>query len=393
MKQHKRFLSIALACALSLSLAVPAMAATGADGHTHKDDNNNATGTAGSDGYCDICGTPHGINGYNADYAYVGENNLTGVPDTDLDPGAVGTYKDESGRTVPFIGVIKPTRIKATIPTQVVFDLDPTIDVTVDGYSATESAKTDQVTQPTAGELKVVNNSTVPMFVYVANVSTKNATLTQAVADVKDDTKPKNVMFALTPTAPATADTLATANDWMKPVDGSTDTTVYRDSSTKTHYLLNKYDESASKFTPVAAAGTADNADTLPLYINAVSLNGWAADETFTVMPTIIVAVHDPDKPVTYTAQKVDPATDVIPAAVAAPTFSGNATDGVTLTQADGAAIYYTTNGTTPTVSSTNYTGAITITAGTTTTIRAIAVKDGMKSPVVSGTYTAPAAP
>lgn len=59
----------------------------------------------------------------------------------------------------------------------------------------------------------------------------------------------------------------------------------------------------------------------------------------------------------------------------------------------DGASIYYTTNGDTPTSSSTEYTGAIDIT--TTTTLKAIAIKNDVESDVASATYTMnrPAAP
>lgn len=59
----------------------------------------------------------------------------------------------------------------------------------------------------------------------------------------------------------------------------------------------------------------------------------------------------------------------------------------VTITSADGAAIYYTTDGSAPTTASAKYTGTITITS--TTTIKAIAVKDGLAdSQVSSATYT-----
>ena len=79
--------------------------------------------------------------------------------------------------------------------------------------------------------------------------------------------------------------------------------------------------------------------------------------------------------------------------AVATPTFSpaaGSYSTAQQVTISDstaGAAIYYTTNGTTPTASSTPYTGAITVSA--TTTIKAIATASGMSnSPVASAAYT-----
>lgn len=66
--------------------------------------------------------------------------------------------------------------------------------------------------------------------------------------------------------------------------------------------------------------------------------------------------------------------------------FSG--TQAVTITCATaGASIYYTTNGSTPTSSSTLYSGSFNVT--TTTTVKAIAIKSGLSdSNVVSETYT-----
>ena len=74
-----------------------------------------------------------------------------------------------------------------------------------------------------------------------------------------------------------------------------------------------------------------------------------------------------------------------------APTFSpaGGAfleAQSVTISAGDGTTIYYTTDGSTPTASSSVYSTAIAV--GSTTTIKAIAIKAGVSSNVASATYT-----
>lgn len=75
---------------------------------------------------------------------------------------------------------------------------------------------------------------------------------------------------------------------------------------------------------------------------------------------------------------------------LAAPTISGNTnfteSTQVTISAADGATIYYTNDGTTPTTASNVYSSALTLSA--TTTIKAIAVKDDVTSSVASKVFT-----
>ncbi|MCH3916561.1 MAG: chitobiase/beta-hexosaminidase C-terminal domain-containing protein [Spirochaetia bacterium] len=82
--------------------------------------------------------------------------------------------------------------------------------------------------------------------------------------------------------------------------------------------------------------------------------------------------------------------------AVATPTFSPaggttfTSTQTVTMTSTSGATIYYTTDGTTPTTSSSHITSGGSITLSATTTVKAMAVKSGMTDSSIgtSGTYT-----
>ena len=74
-------------------------------------------------------------------------------------------------------------------------------------------------------------------------------------------------------------------------------------------------------------------------------------------------------------------------ATVASPSISIDASGNVTIaTNTSGATTYYTTNGTTPTSSSTKYTAKFAVSSGT--TVKAVSIKDGVSSSVESLTYT-----
>lgn len=78
------------------------------------------------------------------------------------------------------------------------------------------------------------------------------------------------------------------------------------------------------------------------------------------------------------------------PETVATPVISINGTSATISCETAGATIYYTTNGNTPTSSSTQYSSAIALTQAC--TIKAIAIKDGVSSSVASQSYS-PASP
>ena len=77
-------------------------------------------------------------------------------------------------------------------------------------------------------------------------------------------------------------------------------------------------------------------------------------------------------------------------ASVASPTISGNTSFSestqVSISGPDGAEIHYTTDGTVPTAESALYSEAFTLSA--TTTVKAIAIKDGQSSEVASRVFT-----
>ena len=311
MKRTNKFLAMTMACALSLSLAVPAMAV------------NDGVLNGATDGF-DITGDST---------TYGGSETVTNGGEVVV--GKEYTYKDNTGHTVPFVGIIKPTQIKATIPTKVVFDIDPTKTVWETGYSATASLGNDQVTAP--NNIVVKNNSTVPMWVYVSSVTTKNAELINTAgtngAGLSGD---RTVMFGLATTKSTVTD-LGDAGkaNWIVPLstlDSSKTYTAgadnvyktYTDASTNTHYILESTEAngaaSAATVGPVKP-NTADGATPgeMQLYINAVTKTGYKADETFTVMPVLVVAVKSPDDKTEIKAQTVDPATNVLQPTPATP--------------------------------------------------------------------------
>ena len=132
------------------------------------------------------------------------------------------------------------------------------------------------------------------------------------------------------------------------------------------------------------------NGETLPI---TVTISCTAADSnTAGTFPITVSGAADSDNYTfsylngTLTIGEKEPVSTPVFSPASGTTFTSS--QKITITCAtEGAAIYYTTDGTEPTTASTLYNGAFTITA--TTTIKAIAVKEGMSdSAVATAAYT-----
>jgi len=155
--------------------------------------------------------------------------------------------------------------------------------------------------------------------------------------------------------------------------------------STAQTVTISDSNSSATIYYTVTSGGTGTTPTTSsPVYTGAITVS---SDETLEAMAVVTGYSNSSVATAVYTIQ------------AAAPTFSPAAgsyvgTQTVTISDATSgrATIYYTTNGTTPTTSSTRYTGAITVSA--TETIKAIATASGYStSPVSSAAYTITSVP
>lgn len=175
--------------------------------------------------------------------------------------GNVNESTTRSGKT-EFTGTIAATVLSATIPTKVAFDVDPTKDPTGGVQS--------QITEP---EIFVENNSTVPIFLKVSEVTSDSAssgvalvntetsnTVTQSDGTVR--LSGKKTMFTVKQTVPAN---FSTAADWM---------------SVGTGLSFN-----------VLPDQKAINTDKqIQVHVCGQTGNGWKVNDSFKVTPTFVIS-------------------------------------------------------------------------------------------------------
>ena len=186
---------------------------------------------------------------------------------TGVTTGAAGALGSATETTIK--GTINVTTVKVKVPLNAAFDIDPNV---YDGNVGT------QITVQSE-DYKIVNESSSPVWVYVSAVTPTNVTLVNKTADLSG---PKTMMLAVKKTGTATTSAVSTPAFWlMSDVD---------DSSKR--YVLDP-DSATDKGKIAAMSGSTGTEMKLNLY--ALTQNGWTHADEFSVKPSFMIAVADPN--------------------------------------------------------------------------------------------------
>jgi RHS repeat-associated protein len=256
-----------------------------------------------------------------------------------------------------------------TVPT-------PTISPAAGSYTSTQSVTISDatsgatcyytVTAGTTGTTPTTSSTT-----YTSAISVTATSVLEALCTLSGDTNSSAASAAYTitePTAPTPTFSPAAGN--YPNGDGGTAVTV----------TISDTNSAATIYYTLTSGGTGTTPTTSSSVYTAGSI-GFDSDYTLEAMAVVPGYSNSIVATAVYTVETVPPTFSLTPGSYVG-SQSVTITDGM-----NGVKIYYTTNGTTPTTSSTKYTAAITVSSSE--TIEAIATYSGYSSsPVESATYT-----
>ncbi len=173
---------------------------------------------------------------------------------------------EASGVETTLNGTIKATTLSVTIPLTTAFDIDPT------KYDKDDANV--QIGSNQSSGYKIVNNSAVPVYVYVSGVTVPTSGVT-LVDKVDSLTANKSLMLAISQKTAATASDISDTSFWLKTPMGAGDK-YYMDSTRANKGKL------------------AANGGTMELKLFGMTQNGWSNAETFAVKPSFTVTVTEP---------------------------------------------------------------------------------------------------
>lgn len=171
--------------------------------------------------------------------------------------------------TTTLEGVIKPTQLKVTVPTDIPFDISGGINV------AGSRDVTGQITNRPE-TLQIINESIIPVYVYITNVKVSDGlTLVRSEDGLSND---RSLMLGFR--EKNTVHNFKLPSDWLQ------------EGAAETPYFLN---ENGGRISAGIQTDSGTQPGVMDLEIYGQLGEGWTASETFTVTPTYVVSVRRPE--------------------------------------------------------------------------------------------------
>lgn len=220
-------------------------------------------------------------------------------PSTTYGTPADNVTAGDSSATTELKGVIKPTTLSVSVPTNVVFAVDP--GAAPDFTGAPASTTVGQFTSPT--NYTITNNSRVPIYAAVTGVTATDVELVSDANNLTAGTEatPK-VMVAINDkgnsdgttgnllSIDASGATITQTGNWLATTGITADAPYYAfhqdDATAATEFVNGKL--AAGKDSTGAAVTDGTNKSTMYVY-GAVKGEGWNTNDSFTVTPTFTI--------------------------------------------------------------------------------------------------------